>query len=257
MPDGGGIEMAQKIREFDPDAKILFMSGYSDAALEVQARTNSPFIRKPFLPADLIRKINDVARDLRELPRAGASQNISPRASQSPIQWYLRARRPPSQFTELQPGGTRTGIKESFSQPMTATTGPQLGQIHALLAERGYEVSETAPDSLKIREVDSGVAIQAVLAGRYPVLFAGLHGRAARRRHRRRDGADARRRQRHLHVATSSSTKLADGKVAVTLNNFCKLQDMGADDEDDILSCVHFLLVDVMSARRLVGDLES
>ena len=40
-----------------------------------------------------------------------------------------------------------------------------------------------------------------------------------------------------------------DGKVAVTLNNFCKLQDMGADDEDDILSCVHFLLVDVMSAR--------
>ena len=41
-----------------------------------------------------------------------------------------------------------------------------------------------------------------------------------------------------------------DGKVAVTLNNFCKLQDMGADDEDDILSCVHFLLVDVMMARR-------
>ena len=30
---------------------------------------------------------------------------------------------------------------------------------------------------------------------------------------------------------------------------------MGADDEDDILSCVHFLLVDVMSARRLIGGL--
>jgi hypothetical protein len=45
------------------------------------------------------------------------------------------------------------------------------------------------------------------------------------------------------------------GKVAVTLNNFCKLQDMGADDEDDILSCVHFLLVDVMAARDLVGHL--
>ena len=43
-----------------------------------------------------------------------------------------------------------------------------------------------------------------------------------------------------------------DGMEAVTLNNFCKLQDMGADDEDDILSCVHFLMVDVMSARRLV-----
>ena len=42
---------------------------------------------------------------------------------------------------------------------------------------------------------------------------------------------------------------MGGGKVAVTLNNFCKLQDMGADDEDDILSCVHFLLVDVLEAR--------
>jgi len=47
------------------------------------------------------------------------------------------------------------------------------------------------------------------------------------------------------------------GKVAVTLNNFCKLQDMGPDDEDDVLSCVHFLMVDVMSAWRLLGSLQS
>jgi hypothetical protein len=45
------------------------------------------------------------------------------------------------------------------------------------------------------------------------------------------------------------------GNLAVTLNNFCKLQDMGPEDEDDILSCVHFLLADVMSARRLLGSL--
>jgi hypothetical protein len=32
---------------------------------------------------------------------------------------------------------------------------------------------------------------------------------------------------------------------------------MGPEDEDDILSCVHFLLVDVINARRLLGDLES
>ena len=73
MPDGGGIEMALKIREFDPDVKILFMSGYSDAALEVQARTNYPFIRKPFLPADLIRKINEVL-GTSGTASAGASQ---------------------------------------------------------------------------------------------------------------------------------------------------------------------------------------
>ena len=47
------------------------------------------------------------------------------------------------------------------------------------------------------------------------------------------------------------------GKLAVTLNNFCKLQDMGPEDEDDILSCVHFLLADVLSARRLLGELRS
>jgi hypothetical protein len=48
---------------------------------------------------------------------------------------------------------------------------------------------------------------------------------------------------------------MGSGKVAVTLNNFCKLQDMGTDDEDDILSCVHFLLVDVLEARELIGGL--
>jgi hypothetical protein len=51
--------------------------------------------------------------------------------------------------------------------------------------------------------------------------------------------------------------EVENGKVAVTLNNFCKLQDMSDDDEDDILSCVQFLLVDVMSARRLLSGLAS
>ena len=49
-----------------------------------------------------------------------------------------------------------------------------------------------------------------------------------------------------------------DGKVAITLNNFCKLQEMGPDDEDDILSCVSFLLADVVHAKDLIGaDLHS
>jgi hypothetical protein len=47
-----------------------------------------------------------------------------------------------------------------------------------------------------------------------------------------------------------------EDKVAITLNNFCKLQDLGTDDQDDILSCVHFLLVDVISAKRLLADLK-
>ena len=40
-----------------------------------------------------------------------------------------------------------------------------MGQIHALLAERGYEISGTAPNTIRLREVDSGIAIQAVLEG--------------------------------------------------------------------------------------------
>jgi hypothetical protein len=47
--------------------------------------------------------------------------------------------------------------------------------------------------------------------------------------------------------------KTGDGNVSVTLNNFCKLQDMGPEDEDDILSCVSFLLADVMHAKDLLG----
>ena len=46
-----------------------------------------------------------------------------------------------------------------------------------------------------------------------------------------------------------------DGKAAVTLNNFCKIEDLSREEQDDILSCVHFLLVDVMTAHRLLGEL--
>src|SRR4051794_6581113 len=49
MPEGGGLEMASRILEINPNAKILFMSGYADGALEVEARKIFPFIRKPFL----------------------------------------------------------------------------------------------------------------------------------------------------------------------------------------------------------------
>ena len=138
---------------------------------------------------------------------------------------------------------------------MTATTGPQAGQIHALLAERGYEVSETAPDTLKIRETDSGVSIQAVLEGSilYFSLVCTVVPASA-------ITADVMRRMLAADNGISTSYfQLYDtgsGKLAVTLNNFCKLQDLGTDDEDDILSCVHFLLVDVMAARSLVGHLQ-
>src|SRR5580658_3970335 len=139
---------------------------------------------------------------------------------------------------------------------MTATTSPQLGHIHALLAERGYDVSEPSPDSLTIREIESGVSVHAVLQGE--ILFLSLTCIVV-------PGASLTPEillstlaaDNGISTSHFSLYDAADGKVAIALTNFCKLQDLGADDEDDILSCVHFLLVDVMTARRVVPELEA
>ena len=139
---------------------------------------------------------------------------------------------------------------------MTATTSPELGHIHALLAERGYEVSEASPDSLTIREVDSGVTVHAVLQGE--ILFLSLtctvvpRGSVTADIMARMLAADNGNSTSHFSLYDASG-----GNVAITLSNFCKLQDLGADDEDDILSCVHFLLVDVMTARRVLAGLKA
>jgi hypothetical protein len=137
---------------------------------------------------------------------------------------------------------------------MTATSSPQLSHIHALLAERGYDVSEPAPDSLKIRETSSGVAVQAVLAG--DILFLSLICTVVPRA-AVTPAIMAQMLAADNGISTSHFQlyEAGGGNVAVSLNNFCKLQDLRLEDEDDILSCVHFLLVDVMSARRLLGSL--
>ena len=139
---------------------------------------------------------------------------------------------------------------------MTPTISPNLGAIHALLAERGYEVNQPAPDTITIRELDSGVSIQAVLEGE--IMFFTLPCITVPRSAVTPEimatmlASD--------NGVSTSSFQLYDagnGDVTITLNNFCKLQDLGPEDEDDILSCVHFLLVDVMTARRLLSGLSA
>jgi len=141
-------------------------------------------------------------------------------------------------------------------KPMTPTISPNLDTIHALLAERGYEVSEPAPDTITIRELDSGVSLQAVLQGE--ILFLTLPCVTVPRTAVTPEimttmlASD--------NGVSTSSFQLYDagsGKVTISLNNFCKLQDMGPEDEDDILSCVHFLLVDVMTARQVLSGLSA
>ena len=138
--------------------------------------------------------------------------------------------------------------------PMTPTISPFLGQIHTILAEQGYDVSEPAPSTIKIREVDSGVTIQAVLEG--DILFLSLPCITVPRATITPEIMAAM--LASDNGISTSSFQLYDaggGNVTVSLNNFCKIQDMGSEDEDDVLSCVHFLLVDVMTARRVLSGL--
>jgi len=147
------------------------------------------------------------------------------------------------------------GKPSAGNAALSRTTSPHLDHIHALLAERGYEVSEPGADTLKIRDLDSGVSVQAVLQG--DVVFFSLVCTVVP------DAAITPAIMRSMlsadnGISTSYFQLYAAGDgVAVTLNNFCKLEDMGPDDADEILSCVHFLMVDVLAARRLLGALQS
>src|SRR5690349_20529814 len=138
---------------------------------------------------------------------------------------------------------------------MTPTTSPYNGHIHSILAERGYEVTEPTPDSLRIRDVDSGVSVQAVIEGDI-VFFSLPCGTVPRAKITPEVMASMLDAGNGISTSSFRVYEMAGGKATISLNNFCKLQDMWADDEDDVLSCVHFLLVDVMSARRLIGGLE-
>ncbi|MGA2588618.1 MAG: hypothetical protein ABSH32_01760 [Bryobacteraceae bacterium] len=129
-------------------------------------------------------------------------------------------------------------------------------QIKSLLAERGYQVSEPTPGVLRIQEVQSGVAVQAVLEG--DILFLSLNCTAVSR-----DAITSQIMRTMLDAHNGISTSYFQiydagaGKVAVTLNNFCRLEDLGHEDQDDILSCINFLLADVMTARQLLSGLSA
>jgi hypothetical protein len=135
---------------------------------------------------------------------------------------------------------------------MAQTTSSTLEQIHALLAAKRYSVSEPGEGILRVQEVESGVSLQAVLES--DILFLSLvcvtlpaEKVTPAVMRKMLDAGNG--------IATSHFQLIDTGdcNVTVTLNNFCKLQDMGPEDEDDILSCVSFLLADVVHAKSLLG----
>jgi PAS domain S-box-containing protein len=62
MPEMGGSELAERIREKQPDARILFTSGYTEDAAMRQSflQAGESFIEKPFTPASLSRRTREV-----------------------------------------------------------------------------------------------------------------------------------------------------------------------------------------------------
>jgi hypothetical protein len=135
---------------------------------------------------------------------------------------------------------------------MAQAIASPLSQIHQLLAGKRYSVTDLDEYVLKIEEVESGISLRAVLEG--DILFLSLvcmvvpDSRLTPQVLRKMLSADNGISTSHFQLYDTK-----DGQVAVTLNNFCKLQNLGRDDEDDILSCVSFLLADVVHARDLIG----
>jgi two-component system, cell cycle sensor histidine kinase and response regulator CckA len=62
MPQMSGWELLQKVGEFRPGLKALFMSGYTDNALlrHGMATSRTPFLQKPFTPTELVSKVREV-----------------------------------------------------------------------------------------------------------------------------------------------------------------------------------------------------
>ncbi len=62
MPVVGGMQMAQRLREVRPSAKVLFTSGYSEEVIGPQGvlEPGVAFLQKPFVAATLARRVREV-----------------------------------------------------------------------------------------------------------------------------------------------------------------------------------------------------
>ncbi len=65
MPEMSGFDLGKKIKQRYPGVKMLFMSGYSQELTKNSALklTRSNFLKKPFTPADLLKKINRIFKE--------------------------------------------------------------------------------------------------------------------------------------------------------------------------------------------------
>ena len=73
MPEMGGLELAQKVWQRRPDARILFTSGYTEDAILRPSflEPGAAFIEKPFTPARLAQRAREVLDSRRQVAVAG------------------------------------------------------------------------------------------------------------------------------------------------------------------------------------------
>jgi two-component system cell cycle sensor histidine kinase/response regulator CckA len=66
MPGIGGRELADRLLQFRPALRVLYLSGYTDDSVMLQGvlASEMAFLQKPFAGADLAQKIRDVLASL-------------------------------------------------------------------------------------------------------------------------------------------------------------------------------------------------
>lgn len=129
-----------------------------------------------------------------------------------------------------------------------------INEVTNLLVEAGYEISPGGDEEcIFVKDPESGLLFTCVLENN--ILF-----NAVACVELDESVVDAEFMRLLLKSDNGISTsafqlyKADTGRIVITLNNFCKLQGLGAEDRDDILSCLDFLNVDVLAARDLLSS---
>jgi len=130
---------------------------------------------------------------------------------------------------------------------------PSIDGITEIITNAGYEIIKEEENTLQLRDIESGIAVSCVLE--QDILYSTVPCMVVDSK-----SVTANLMLTMLNAQNGISTSsfqlydLGDGKTTITLNNFAKLQSLGEDDRDDILSCISFLIGDVCEAKDLLEE---
>ena len=136
----------------------------------------------------------------------------------------------------------------------TTENAISLDGVFELLSDHGYDITTESDSVLRVLEIESGIVIRCVLEDN--ILYNSVTCMSVSADSLTSDVLRAMLASDNgISTSNFQLYERQDGKVAITLNNFCKLLAMGADDADDILSCLEFLEIDVLTAHNMIGKL--